>query len=536
MKHIFTISSSAIGGITPYTYLWSNGATGQNIDSLGLGVYSLTVVDSIYCSVEAEYEFPYLWLNLDTNIIGQGCDGIYNNPSVYLQNGEIHVSATGGTSPYDYTGNNGFPVTTFYCQTDSSVYTLTVTDANGCVGIADIVVGSDQSIFLPQGWSHFSSYINPFGDDYVHLPFEALGIEMEVNIMKNYSGGVYWPQWGLNSIGDYMPSEGYQIKMLSDQTLYMKGHLECPEDIVINLDTISGEWYHLGFPRTSPSPPEIQFASLGNDLIIVKNDSNGIYWQQYGLNTMGDLQPGEGYLAKVVNNYSFSYQANDNFMGTKSLFAPKSQNYSTSNDNINTDVCMLLIIPHDSWDTEPSIGDEIQVIGESGQLAGYTNYQGNHTGVVVYGDDVYTPYPEALAEGESFSVVVVNQATKAYRDFKISKWIKGNEFYRNGKISIASSVTQNPELQNNENVFDFTIQPNPNHGDFSLLIKAKETNTIKLEVYDINGSRLFVDYIENPHNTSFVHKMELEFLANGIYSIKLTCKEVCIGRKIVIIK
>ncbi len=43
--------ATAIGGAQPFTYLWSNGATGNAIYSLSPGTYSLTVVDAFGCQI-----------------------------------------------------------------------------------------------------------------------------------------------------------------------------------------------------------------------------------------------------------------------------------------------------------------------------------------------------------------------------------------------------------------------------------------------------------------------------------------------------
>ena len=41
---------SASGGTAPYTYLWSNGQTGDSTTGLGSGTYSVTVTDLNGCS------------------------------------------------------------------------------------------------------------------------------------------------------------------------------------------------------------------------------------------------------------------------------------------------------------------------------------------------------------------------------------------------------------------------------------------------------------------------------------------------------
>lgn len=119
-----TASVSVSGGISPYSYVWSNGATSSSISGLAPGTYCVTVTDVNGCdpSVCFTVDEPGA-LSLTAIFSNTTCNGVCN--------GNAAVSAEGGISPYAYSWSSG--------QTDSSAtglcagnYGVTITDANNC--------------------------------------------------------------------------------------------------------------------------------------------------------------------------------------------------------------------------------------------------------------------------------------------------------------------------------------------------------------------------------------------------------------------
>ena len=120
------ISLNVSGGTGSYAYTWSTGETSNIITAKTAGNYSITVVDMNNCISSHSYTITepsqdldiLLDIQLDVSCFGDN-------------NGELAVTATGGTSPYSYLWSNGATTPTV-SNLNGGTYTITVTDANDC--------------------------------------------------------------------------------------------------------------------------------------------------------------------------------------------------------------------------------------------------------------------------------------------------------------------------------------------------------------------------------------------------------------------
>ncbi|MEL7426590.1 MAG: T9SS type A sorting domain-containing protein [Bacteroidota bacterium] len=116
-----TLSPS--GGVGPYTYQWSNGATTQDVSGLAAGNYSYTVTDSQGCTGEGSLAIQQpapVWTTFEQTYACGDED-----------NGSAEVFANGGTPPYTYQWSNG-ATTAAITNLPPGMYFYTVTDSEGC--------------------------------------------------------------------------------------------------------------------------------------------------------------------------------------------------------------------------------------------------------------------------------------------------------------------------------------------------------------------------------------------------------------------
>jgi len=120
-----TITLSVNGGTTPYTYLWSNNATTQNLNGLTAGSYSVTVTDARGCTDQLTVNVyqPNNGITANANVTNVTCKG--------SSTGSINLSVSGGNSPYTYSWSNGATTQDLHNK-PAGTYTVVITDANGC--------------------------------------------------------------------------------------------------------------------------------------------------------------------------------------------------------------------------------------------------------------------------------------------------------------------------------------------------------------------------------------------------------------------
>jgi hypothetical protein len=88
-------------GPSPYTYVWSNAETTSFITGLTQGNYSVTVTNSLGCSVTKNATVGVV------NPVGFG-NFVVTQPSCFSNNGVVVMTITGGTAPFYYSASTGY--------------------------------------------------------------------------------------------------------------------------------------------------------------------------------------------------------------------------------------------------------------------------------------------------------------------------------------------------------------------------------------------------------------------------------------------
>ncbi|HHJ51020.1 MAG TPA: hypothetical protein ENJ88_09000, partial [Phaeodactylibacter sp.] len=132
-----TVFLAITGGQQPYSYLWSNGATDNNLQNVPAGAYACVVEDDVGCLLFTDTiflaDFPAIEIDL-LAVDSVSCFGV--------SDGGLQVSVQGGVPPYIYTWSNetteedleGVP---------AGMYQLTILDSVQCAVSSEVFVLPD---------------------------------------------------------------------------------------------------------------------------------------------------------------------------------------------------------------------------------------------------------------------------------------------------------------------------------------------------------------------------------------------------------
>jgi hypothetical protein len=288
-----TASVTANGGTGSYTYLWSTSGTLNVISNLTAGTYTVTVTDANGCTTAGNTEViqptQLVAAATGTNV---SCNG--------SSDGSATASATGGFEPYSYLWSNN--VTTA-SNTNLSIgtYTVTITDANGCINTASYTVTQPS----PLTGTITKNDVTCFGTS--NGSISVIGKGGTPSYLYSLNNGDYT---NTNSWINLIPgSYSVSVKDANDCIYNTSVVITQPQPLVINIDgvtntcqgsangviniTVSGGTTKYSFKWTGPNgytSVKEDIASLNSGIYtITATDANGCI--QTSTATVTELQP-----------------------------------------------------------------------------------------------------------------------------------------------------------------------------------------------------------------------------------------------------
>jgi len=260
---------------TTYFVTVSNSFGDTKTDEVTVTVKSLP---QIFCSEDFEVCLGSESLLLNV-VYPQG--GVYSGDGVVFENGAYYFEP--------WNGIGDFLVS--YCYTDNST---------GCSDCCEFIISvkADQLIEIPTGWSGISSNITPENSS---LPELLYPITYPLIILYNFDG-IYWPGGNTFTIVNWNVSSGYVIKSEWDTTLPI-----CGITIQNSIVQLNEGWNMIPVYSFNNIDVELLFSNVEGFEIATDVAGLGVYWPEYGINTLGAVKSGKAYLVKTNSSGAISF-------------------------------------------------------------------------------------------------------------------------------------------------------------------------------------------------------------------------------------
>ena len=384
-----------------------------------------------------------------------------------------------------------------------------------------------QEIVLLAGWYINSTYIIPNNPS---VPVVFSDVVQNLLLMKDEAGLVYWPAFNLDLIGSMQIGKAYKVNMSNTDTLYVVGSAVVPENTTF---FIPQGWSLLGYLRQTPAVVSEVLSSITSSIKLVKNSSGQVYWPMFGLNQIGNMNPGQGYQINTSAATPFSYPANtQNFTKTTVNHAECVHYPVVKHSESN----LTLGIPANAWDKPPSEGDEIAVYSNSGILAGSAVFVNDLHTMPVWGDDSYTDFREGPMEGEAFFLTLWHRNTNTEEIIQIEEWIEGSDKYQANDICIAGSVKHTGLSSGMKHNLQCSNYPNPFAEFTTFEFFVPEASNIRIELFNLFGESI-EQIIDRPFEAG-THQVEYTNpgLASGTYICKVSSGDNSLTNYISVLK
>ena len=216
------IDGTTIGGIPPFNYSWSSGDTTEDLNNIPSDMYVLSLTDNNNCFFT------------DTIVVFEPDELVAN---LIDSNGTLVSNASGGTTPYTYdiynsagifaTTSNNMGVSFIINPVLNGIYTLVVTDANGCVDSSQVTIIA-SSIFDNNILEEIKLYPNPSRDIFNLSFFNSVKQDIDISVYSLLGEKVY-KEFVEDHIGNFETSFNLELLGKSMYLLEIKS-----EKMIIN--------------------------------------------------------------------------------------------------------------------------------------------------------------------------------------------------------------------------------------------------------------------------------------------------------------
>lgn len=381
-----------------------------------------------------------------------------------------------------------------------------------------------QNFEFSSGWNSMSLFLNPLNPD-VEVMFES--IANNLTIIQNLTS-VYWPEGNFNSLGNWDNESGYVLKLTENCALQINGSSNTSGELSLP----QPGWYFI--PVLSDCPVDIESLlgdQVDNVIIIMELIGNKVFWPEFSIFTLGQLEPGKAYSIKISNSVNLSFPACES--SEKTFKVSRATSEPTPWGIVNFSPQKQLTVFLQSALTEIQMGDIIGAFNSSGSINGVLEVENNDNNQVVtlYGDDFTTQNPDGFIEEEQIRFRLFRPNTNEYFELSVEYEQNANNAtgdFKANSFAVVSNTTLKSISTDITKKYDFSVLPNPAKQMIELNILGEDLNNLELNAIDIHGKVVFTQKVVNQQ------KIDVGVLSPGLYQLILKSDKATMNSKLII--
>jgi len=396
---------------------------------------------------------------------------------------------------------------------DGRHYQVQAIDADGDLSFwsdpAPVEAGpSAYAIDIRLGWSIISSPLAPV-EPALEDVFNEFSAKEILLLFKDDRGGFFVPRHRFNSIGDWNPLKGYQIKLAESAELVMRGYY-LDEDTPIYLED---RWSLISYLPAQRMSAEVALHSVSDNLILVKDGSGHFWLPAWEFNNMRPMRRGEGYFIFMEERDTLIYPVE------RDAYVLESRDYSTDAAGFSPpgpdNHSLLLLFDEPLFDGIISLIDnEDNLCGRIGTETGQTSI-----GIAAWGEtgsdqcgyknkEVFRAYWQVEDSGVETALEL--------------SLISGDPGYTKNGLTVMTAALESAVVPLEHGVI--SVYPNPFNSSTTMRFSLVSQSDITLTLYDANG-RLIEEIVSGSYKSG-MHRVVWNGtnLPSGLYLGRLSIK------------
>ncbi len=284
----------------------------------------------------------------------------------------------------------------------------TPTGISGWSNVWSFVTPVTQAIKLAQNWNIKSISLQPLDSSLSAM----IGSPEDFIAIKDIYGHVYLPFYGINQLSTWSMGTGYQIYSQNPDTFIVTGF---PVNAAATPISIEKSWNIIAFLPNSEMNVEDALAAIRNQILVAKNNAGEAYIPSLGINQIGNMEVGEGYMVYALQAVTFTYPQVDTGVNKIAVHSsdaasllrlPALKHYRISMNTGNNATCIGKLVTGGGHPVPDSC--EIGAFNKRGILVGAGTVIGGKCAFPVWGNDPQAKSNDGCATNETISFKLWN--------------------------------------------------------------------------------------------------------------------------------